>query len=122
MASYVNEPWLPENAGALFGQHWAKSDPAAGMDEIQKMRSPEAAAAAVLQMTMPWAVKEPESMSAWLAKNKNHPAFDQAALDLSRSIRTTDPAAAKAWAEQIKDLDLKSEATGNAPPDPFASE
>lgn len=119
LTPYKHEPWLPANAGQAMGKHWAENEPVTGMAEIQKMTSPEAKKAATMQLSQLWAASEPESFSVWLTENRSHPMFDQAAYQLTLSLKTTDPEGARAWAAQIKDPALKSDAAKPAPPDPF---
>ena len=92
------------------------------MSEIQKMTSPPARHSALRELTTSWAAAEPESLSGWLNENKNHPEFDFTAFQLVRRLESTDPAAAEAWAAQIKDPNLKTKAATPRISDPFASE
>jgi inhibitor of KinA sporulation pathway (predicted exonuclease) len=46
-------------------------------------------------------------MGAWLQKNRNAPHFDEVVAPFIRTIRSTDPEAAAAWAETIRDPEIK---------------
>ena len=118
---FIGAAWLPKRAGELLGTEWARQDPAAGISAIAKMLSPGAQAAAASSLTTDWASSDPTSLSVWLAENRTHPLFDQAAFHLARTIRKTDPEAAQAWDDQIKEPTFKTKLNDSERDNPFAT-
>ena len=121
---WQNEPWLPRNAGAFLGTWWAEKNPAEGFNQVLRMTSTDAADDAIDYLARTWAKADAPAFSEWLSLHAEHPSFDSAAWHLARTLHRTDPYAAKAWARQIKDPKLRSEAEvppASDPPDPFAS-
>lgn len=55
-----------------------------------------------------WVAANPNAMGTWLQRNRDAPHFDEVAAPFVRTIRTTDPAAAAAWAETIRDPEIKN--------------
>jgi hypothetical protein len=122
LPAYAHERWLPEEAGMALGIGWATSDPASGIEELDRMTSAEAREAALRVLLNNW---EAESLGTWLNANRGHKLFDRAAEALVRGIHASDPEAAKAWAAEIKDPPLRQKSAKlflPAPADPFASE
>lgn len=118
---YHAEAWFPDEAGQKMGEHWALTDPAAGLALITEMQSPGAKTAAIDRLTGAWAAADPNALGVWLGGNLSHPAYDRAAYHLARKLIATDPEAAEAWADQIKEPALRSAANAPAPQDPFAA-
>ena len=118
---YQNQAWLSKKAGSVLGEYWAGTDPEGGMHQILEMRSIPAMKSAAESLAGQWSERNPQTLSIWLTGNRSHPMFDQAAYRLTRSLQTNDPEAAQAWANQIKDTDLKSRVLEPQTSDPFAS-
>ncbi len=102
---YADRAWLPASAGEEIGLAHLGEDPPAALNEIGAMPSIEARKTATRIILNQWG---PEATSEWLAGNPQHPVFDTGALVLVESLAKTDPAAAAAWASQIKDDRMKS--------------
>jgi hypothetical protein len=114
-------PWLPESAGEILGWDWSQENPEAGIVKIDRITSPKAQKSATESLLSGWADNDFGSLSLWLKGNREHPIFDQAAYHLVRKIQGMEPVAAKEWADQIKDADLRERATEIDPLDPFST-
>ena len=117
---YLNQPWLPANAGEVLGEHWAGTDPVGGFQRMLEMTCAGTQKSAAESLARIWARADAPSLSVWLRDNTNHPQFDLAASYLALTLQTSDPEAARAWAARIKNPDLKSRAMQPTLADPFA--
>ena len=102
---YADRAWLPASAGDVIGLAYLGEDPAASLTEIAKIPSHDAQTTAARVILNQWG---PEATSGWLVGNPQHPIYDTAALQLVQDLAKTDPEAATAWANQIKDQKMHS--------------
>ena len=118
---HMAAPWLPESAGEILGWDCSQENPEAGIVKIDRITSSKAQKSATESLLSGWADNDFGSLSLWLKGNREHPIFDQAAYHLVRKIQGMEPVAAKEWAHQIKDADLRERATELDPLDPFST-
>ena len=102
---YSSEAWLPASAGGVIGLALAGTDPALGLNELGAMASKEAQTSAARILLDQWGT---EATSEWLVANAQHSVFDSATLWLVENLTKSDPEAAAAWANQIKDPPMRS--------------
>ena len=118
---YLNQSWLPANAGEVLGEYWAGTDPVGGFQRMLEMTCAGTQKSAAESLARIWARTDAPSLGVWLKDNSNHPQFDLAASYLALTLQTSDPEAAQAWALKIKDPEVKAKAFLPPPEDPFAS-
>jgi hypothetical protein len=90
----------------------AESSPTGALEWLATLKPADAkgvakGAGTVLQQ---WAQQDAQAAGAWLQRNTVHPFYDRLALGFVRTVVSTDPNAAKDWAETVRDEELRGKA------------
>jgi hypothetical protein len=90
----------------------AESSPTGALEWLATLKTADAkgvakGAGTVMQQ---WAQQDASAAGAWLQQNTTHPFYDRLALGFVRTVVSTDPNAAKEWAQTVGDEELRGKA------------
>ena len=81
-----------------------------GREPMMEQFSSPATRPALQEQFLRWSATDPDATGNWLNSNTTSPLYDPAAVSLARSLAPSDPTAAQAWAETIRDPALRAQA------------
>ncbi len=103
----LTDPSAAIDATRVLVGSWQRTAPAETIDWLRSGPDPVVASQQARSVLRNWASRDTIESGRWLAPQVPDPAMDRMVLDYVRTLRLTDPAVAKIWADNITNPSLR---------------